>query len=67
MKYKSIKVENKPSKEKQLWLLNNHPIFTGKCANCGYDYGNYKVLDIDVKSSHWDCPECGVSYQWLIL
>ncbi len=53
--------KKKLTKEKQLWLLNNHPMFTGKCSNCGYDYGN-KVLDIDEKNNHWDCPECGVKY-----
>ncbi len=56
------KVENKPNQEKQLWFLDNHPIFTGVCPNCGYDYGNLKVLDIDEKSSHWNCPSCGLIY-----
>jgi hypothetical protein len=56
------KIENKPNKKRQLWLLSHHPIFTGVCSNCGYNYGNLKVLDIDEKSSHWNCPECGMSY-----
>jgi predicted RNA-binding Zn-ribbon protein involved in translation (DUF1610 family) len=62
LKYKSISPSNKSSKSRQLWLLENHPSFTGKCNNCGYDYGNYKVLDIDEKSSHWNCPECGMNH-----
>jgi transposase-like protein len=55
-------VQNKPEREKQLWLLNNHPIFTGVCPNCGYDYGTLKILDIDEKSQHWNCPSCGLTY-----
>ena len=63
LKYQSIIPSKKLSQQRQLWLLDNHPYFTGVCSNCGYDYGNYKILDIDEKSSHWNCPECGLSYE----
>ena len=46
--------ENKPSKEQQLWLLDNHPAFTGSCRNCGYEYPRNPLS--------WDCPECNASY-----
>ena len=41
------------SQEQQLWLLDNHPLFTGKCPSCGAEF------DRDYTSRvHWDCP-CG--------
>ena len=42
------KVENKPSKKKQLWIVNNHPAFTGVCCNCGFQY--------DKHTNNWTCP-----------
>lgn len=41
------------SPEEQLWLLDNHPMFTGTCPQCGYEWkrGNYPT-------SEWECPEC---------
>ena len=49
------KVDNKLDKKRQLWLLDNHPLFTGICSNCGYEY--------DKHTNNWTCPECGVSYE----
>jgi hypothetical protein len=46
--------EDKPDPERQLWLLNNHPAFTGGCTNCGYEYPR--------KPLSWDCPQCGTEY-----
>ena len=46
--------EDKPDKERQLWLLDNHPAFTGSCRNCGYEYPR--------KPLSWDCPQCGTTY-----
>lgn len=46
--------DNKPTRERQLWLLDNHPAFTGNCVNCGYQY--------PLQKSTWDCPECGTQY-----
>ena len=43
--------ENKPSQIEQLWLLNNHPCFTGQCNRCGYHFPAH--------SRSWNCPECG--------
>lgn len=41
------------SPEEQLWLLDHHPMFTGACPQCGYEWerGNYPM-------SQWECPEC---------
>jgi rubrerythrin len=49
------KVENKPSKKRQLWILNNHPVFTGVCSNCGFQY--------EKNTNNWTCPQCGTSYE----
>ena len=41
------------TREEQLWLLDNHPMFTGKCPQCG------TTMNRDYTSRvHWDC-ECG--------
>jgi hypothetical protein len=42
------------TREEQLWLLDRHPMFTGTCPQCGYEWesGNYPM-------SQWECPECG--------
>ena len=60
-KYGSGNSKKKLTKEQQLWLLNNHPIFTGVCRNCGYQYNN-TGLYIGIKSKHWNCPECNLTY-----
>lgn len=39
--------------EEQLWLLDNHPLFTGKCPQCGYQFDRDYTARV-----HWDCPEC---------
>ena len=49
------KIGNKPDKKRQLWLLDNHPFFTGICSNCGYQY--------DKHTNNWTCPECNTSYE----
>ena len=42
------------TREEQMWLIDNHPLFTGKCPSCGY------IFQRDYASRvHWDCPECG--------
>lgn len=40
--------------EEQLWLLDNHPWFTGECPECGYQFGEQNP-----PPPHWDCPRCG--------
>lgn len=40
--------------EEQLWLLDNHPLFTGVCPECGYRFDRDYTVRV-----HWDCPECG--------
>lgn len=42
------------SPEEQLWLLDHHPMFSGTCPQCGYEWesGNYPM-------SQWECPQCG--------
>jgi hypothetical protein len=64
LKYETIPPKNKPDKQRQLWLLDNHPAFTGICPNCGFEYEqSLLILDVDNKSHHWNCPQCGVSYE----
>lgn len=42
------------TREEQLWLLDNHPLFTGVCPACKYHFPqtNFHVV-------HFDCPICG--------
>ena len=42
------------TREEQLWLLDNHPLFTGVCPQCKYHFPqtNFHVV-------HFDCPSCG--------
>lgn len=41
------------TREEQLQLLNTHPMFTGRCPQCGSEYEqDYRAV------VHWDCP-CG--------
>ena len=40
--------------ERQLELLEWHPIFTGKCPQCGSEFDRDYVSRV-----HWDCVECG--------
>jgi rubrerythrin len=47
-------LSDKPSKQRQWWLLNNHPCFTGKCTRCGYQFPRF--------SDNWNCPECGCEH-----
>ncbi len=42
------------TREQQLELLDTHPIFTGRCPQCGYEFQRDYTARI-----HWDCPECG--------
>lgn len=40
--------------EQQLWLLDNHPFFTGRCPQCGHQFDRQNQPAV-----HWDCPQCG--------
>jgi hypothetical protein len=43
----------KKTREEQLWLLDNHPLFTSVCPQCG------ACFERDYQARvHWDC-ECG--------
>lgn len=42
------------TREQQLILLDNHPMFTGRCPECGYEFERDYMARV-----HWDCPECG--------
>jgi hypothetical protein len=40
--------------QEQLDLLDAHPLFTGACPQCGWDYDRSCPPTV-----HWDCPGCG--------
>ena len=40
--------------EEQLELLDSHPLFTGVCPECCYDFSQNNPPAV-----HWDCPRCG--------
>jgi hypothetical protein len=42
------------SPEEQLWMIDNHPFFTGVCPQCGYRFDKQNP-----PRGHWDCPSCG--------
>lgn len=41
------------TREEQLWLLGNHPFFTGICPQCGASFERDYQARV-----HWDCA-CG--------
>ena len=52
-------IPNRPSRytaEEQLFILDNHPFFTGVCPQCGHKFDKSNPPAV-----HWDCPnpECG--------
>ncbi|MBD2418242.1 hypothetical protein H6G54_11110 [Anabaena cylindrica FACHB-243] len=40
--------------EQQIEILENHPLFTGFCPQCGAEFDRDYVSRV-----HWDCSECG--------
>ena len=42
------------TREEQLKLIDGHPLFTGKCPRCDYQFPRDNPPEV-----HWDCPECG--------
>lgn len=49
-----VQPRHRRTRAEQLWLLDNHPIFTGHCPNCNaaFEIGYRAVV-------HWDCSCCG--------
>jgi hypothetical protein len=45
----------KPIDLRKWQILNTHPLFTGVCPECNYQF--------DPKSKNWDCPQCGWKYE----
>lgn len=45
------------STEEQLYILNNHPFFTGICPKCQYKYDTSHRWQIDGK-----CPGCNYQF-----
>ncbi len=47
-------IPNKPSRyttEEQLFILDNHPFFTGICPQCRHEFDKNNPPAV-----HWDCP-----------
>ncbi|PSB28583.1 hypothetical protein [Chlorogloea sp. CCALA 695] len=42
------------AREEQLWLLDNHPLFTSVCPACRYHFTPANLYVV-----HFDCPSCG--------
>ena len=42
------------TQQQQLELLDTHPLFTGKCPECGYTFERDYTARV-----HWNCPDCG--------
>ena len=49
-------IANRPSRHsqaEQLEILDNHPLFTGRCPQCRHEFNrNNQIV-------HFDCPNCG--------
>lgn len=43
----------KYTREEQLYILDNHPFFTGICPECGFNFGG-----ICLPKNEWNCPNC---------
>jgi hypothetical protein len=42
------------TREEQWEILNTHPLFTGHCPSCGYQFPPHVPELV-----HFDCPNCG--------
>jgi hypothetical protein len=42
------------SLDEQLYLLDTHPLFTGRCPAC-----EMPLIQTDPPRVHWDCEHCG--------
>jgi hypothetical protein len=42
------------TREEQWEILNTHPLFTGHCPDCGYQFPAHIPELV-----HFDCPQCG--------
>ena len=40
--------------DERLQILDTHPLFTGVCPECGYQFPKENPPKV-----HWDCPACG--------
>lgn len=49
-----LQPRQKWTREEQLELIDWHPLFTGICPSCGYQFERNYTAQV-----HWDCPECG--------
>ena len=50
-------IANRPSRYSQtehLEILDTHPLFTGRCPECGYEFERENPPRV-----HYDCPSCG--------
>lgn len=46
------------SQAEQLAILDSHPLFTGTCPHCGYEF------DVNNPPPGWECPECRTEGQF---
>ncbi len=49
-----LQPQQRRTQQQQLELLDTHPMFTGKCPQCGYEFDRDYTARV-----HWDCFECG--------
>ena len=49
-----LQPQQRLTQQQQLELLDTHPMFTGKCPQCGYEFDRDWSARV-----HWDCAECG--------
>ncbi len=44
--------QSRSTRSEQLFILENHPFFTGVCPQCRHEFNR------DERIVHYDCPEC---------
>ncbi len=49
-----VQQQQRWTREQQMELLDTHPLFTGVCPQCRYQFERDYIARV-----HWDCPECG--------
>ena len=54
--YSKKKTISSFNQKEKLYLLNNHPLFTGVCPRCKFKFAE------PINEKEFQCPQCGCTY-----